>query len=154
MDETLRQIGELLLGSIPTIIFFLLLYAFYTFLVHKPLTQVLSERHARTQGAVENARREVAAAEARTAQYEQRLKEARFDLFKKLEARRAEAARAREAVVQEARNRAQARIEQAKARMENEKQAARENLAGDAERLASEIIRSVLEPALAEVGSR
>jgi F-type H+-transporting ATPase subunit b len=154
MDETLKQIGELLLGSIPTIIFFLLLYGLYTILVHKPLARVLAERYARTGGAIEKARTDVAAAEARTAQYEQRLKEARLDLFKKLEARRAEAARARDAAVAEAKTRAQGRIQEARAAIEQEKLSAKENLAGEVDRLAAEIIRTVLEPAFAEVGSR
>ena len=77
MDETLRQLGGLLLGSVPTIIMLLVLYAIYTLVVHKPLSKVLAERRARTEGAIEKARAAVAAAEARTAEYEQRLREAR-----------------------------------------------------------------------------
>src|SRR6202030_4366362 len=69
MDETLRQIGELLLGSIPTIIFFLLLYGLYVALVYKPMGKILAERRARTEGAIEKARADVATAEARTAEY-------------------------------------------------------------------------------------
>ena len=68
MDETFRQISELLLGSIPTIIFFLLLFGLYTVLVHKPLVRVLAERRARTQGAIEKARADIALAEKRTAE--------------------------------------------------------------------------------------
>ena len=67
MDETLRQVGELLLGAIPTIVFVTLLYAAYKMLVHKPLTRVLEERRSRTEGAIEKARADIAAAEARTA---------------------------------------------------------------------------------------
>jgi F-type H+-transporting ATPase subunit b len=148
MDETLRQIGELLLGSIPTIIFFLVLYALYTFIVHKPLVRVLAERHARTQGAIEKARADVASAEARTAEYEQRLREARLTVFKSQEARRAKASQLRAAAVAEAQKDARQRIEQARAEIEREKQAAMGSLEGDASRLASEIIRTVLEPAL------
>src|SRR6266576_2268195 len=99
MDETLRQIGGLLLGAIPTIIFFLLLYGFYTALVHKPLGRVLAERHARTQGAIEKARADAQSAEARTTEYEQRLRDARIAIFKAQEARRAKAAQARAAAV-------------------------------------------------------
>src|SRR5215469_14254801 len=99
MDETLRQVGELLLGSIPTIILMVLLYVAYKFIVHKPLTAVLEERHSRTEGAVEKARADVAAAEARTAEYEQRLREARAAVFKAQEARRQAALQARSAAV-------------------------------------------------------
>ncbi len=89
MDETFRQISELLLGSIPTIIFFLLLYGLYTVLVHKPLMRVLAERRARTQGAIEKARADIALAERRTAEYEQKLRDARIAILKAQEARRA-----------------------------------------------------------------
>src|SRR5262249_11416458 len=115
MDETLKQIGGLLLGSIPTIIFFLLLFGFYTVLIHKPLTRMLSERRASTQGAIEKARADVQSAEARTAEYEQKLRDARLALFKSQEARRAQAAQARAATVSQARERAQAHIERSRA---------------------------------------
>jgi F-type H+-transporting ATPase subunit b len=154
MDETLRQIGGLLLGSIPTVIFFLLLYGLYTVLVHKPLARVLAERHARTQGAIEKARADVQSAEARTAEYEQRLRDARVALFKAQEARRAQAAQARAAAIAEARSKAQAQVEQGRAAIENQKRVAKQSLEGEAGRLASEIIRSVLEPTLAQAGGR
>jgi F-type H+-transporting ATPase subunit b len=76
MEDTLRQLGELLLGSIPTIIIMVLLWSAYSILVYKPLTNVLAERRNKTEGAVEKARADIAAAEARTAEYEQRLREA------------------------------------------------------------------------------
>src|SRR5262245_47673997 len=125
MDETLRQIGGLLLGAIPTIICFLLLFGFYTLLVHKPLIRVLAERHARTQGAIEKARADIQSAEARTAEYEQKLREARLALFKAQEARRAKASQARAAVIAQAREHAQAQIEQARADIERDKIAAK-----------------------------
>lgn len=151
MEETLTQIGRLLLGSVPTIVIFLLLYGLYTVLVHKPLTRVLAERRARTQGAIEKARADVASAEARTTEYEQRLREARLALFKAQEARRAQASQARAAVVAEARKRAQGQVDQARTAIETEKAQAKTVLEAESGRLASEIIRTVLEPALARV---
>ena len=50
-------------------------------MVHNPLRQVLAKRHALTEGAVEQARKEIANAEARTAEYEQKLREARASDF-------------------------------------------------------------------------
>jgi F-type H+-transporting ATPase subunit b len=150
MDDTLRQIGELLLGSVPTVIFFLLVFGLYTVLVHKPLMRVLAERHARTQGAIQKARQDVSMAEARTEEYEQRLREARVALFKAQEARRAKASQARAAAVAAARDEAQERVEQARLSIEKDKNAAKMTLEGEAGRLASEIIRTVLEPAIAQ----
>jgi F-type H+-transporting ATPase subunit b len=150
MDETLRQIGELLLGSVPTIIFFVLLYGFYTVLVHKPLTRVLAERYARTQGAIEKARADAAAAAARTEEYEHRLRDARVALFKYQESRRAQASQKRGEAVSQARDQAKVQVEQARAALDQDKLAAKNSLEGEAGRLASEIIRTVLEPGLAQ----
>jgi F-type H+-transporting ATPase subunit b len=156
MDETLRQLGELLLGSVPTIIFFLILFVLYIVLVQKPLARVLSERHARTQGAIEKARADIATAEAQTAEYEHRLRDARLRLFKAQEAKRETAAQARAEAVAAARTKAQAQVEEARAGIEREKKTAMTSLESEAGRLASEIIRTVLEPALtpAQAGGR
>src|SRR5690348_10330734 len=95
MDQTLRQLGELLLASIPTAMMLGLLTALYLVLVHKPLVRILAERRSRTEGAMEKARADVAAAEARTADYEQRLREARAAVFRSQEQRRQQALQAR-----------------------------------------------------------
>jgi len=147
MDETLRQIGELLLGSVPTIIFFLVLYGLYVALVHKPLSRILAERYSRTQGAIEKSRADITLAESRTAEYEHKLRDARLALFKAVEARRARAAQARAEAIAEARKRAQTQIEQARMAIEADKKAAMKTLEAEAGSLAKEIIRTILEPA-------
>jgi len=149
MNQTLRQVGELLLGSIPTIIFMVLLYGLYSALVHKPLTKVLAERRSRTEGAVEKARADIAAAEARTAEYEQRLREARMAVFKAQESRRQQALKTRADAVVQARSQAHAQVEQARAIMEKDKLAVQESLRAESGRLAAEIMRIVLQPGTA-----
>src|SRR5882724_4925167 len=147
MDETLRQLGGLLLGSVPTVVMLLMLYAIYEAVVHKPLARVLAERRAKTEGAIEKARADIAQAEARTAEYEQRLREARMTVFKSQEARRQQALQVRAAAVAEARTRAQAQVEQARAAIEQDKVVAKTGLEAESGRLATAIIRTVLEPA-------
>ncbi len=147
MDETLRQLGRLLLGAVPTVILLALLYALYTTMVHKPLRRVLEERRSKTEGAVEKSRADIAAAEARTAEYEQRLREARAAVFRAQEARRQAALQARAQAVVEARARAQAQVQAAKADIEKDRVAAQAGLEGQAAMLAQEIVRRVLEPA-------
>src|SRR5277367_3138808 len=146
MDETLRQVGELLLGSIPTIIFVVLLYGLYSMLVHKPLVKVLAERRGKTEGAIEKARADIAAAEARTAEYEQRLREARMTVFKNQEALRQQALQARASALAEARSKAQGQVELARADIEKDKVAAQAGLQAESGKLAAEIIRIVLQP--------
>jgi F-type H+-transporting ATPase subunit b len=147
MEEILGQLGGLLLGSVPTIIFVVLLFGIYTAVVHKPLMKVLEERHNRTEGAIEKARADIAQAEARTAEYEQRLREARMTVFKRQEAQRQVALQARAAAVAKARTQAQSQVEAARVAIEQDKAAAQSGLEAESGKLAAAIIRTVLQPA-------
>jgi F-type H+-transporting ATPase subunit b len=146
MEETLRQLGDLLLGAIPTVILFLILLAAYRALVHTPLARLLAERRRRTEGALEKARADIAAAEARTAEYEHSLREARTAILKAQEGRRAQMLQAGAAAVAEARAVAGNQIKQAKAALAQEATASRESLQAEAERLAAEIVDCLLRP--------
>ena len=156
MEQTHRQLGELLLGAVPTVILLGTLFVLYTLLVHRPLTAVLAERRSRTQGALEKARADIAAAEARTSDYEQRLREARLKVFKNQEARRQLAMQSRAEAVNQARSRTQQQVKQARAALEQDKQRALGNLQAEAGRLANQIVRTVLRPVAAPslVGGR
>ena len=147
MDQTLQQLGELLLGAVPTVIMLMLLYALYTLIVHKPLQSVLEERHNKTEGAIEKSKADIAAAEARTSEYEQRLREARAAVFRAEDAKRHAAMQARAKAVAEARNGAQAQVQAAKADIEKDRLAAEQGLQAEAAALAREIVRRVLQPA-------
>ena len=147
MDPLLRQVGDLLLGAVPTAVLFLLLYALYTALVGKPMKHALEQRRERTEGAVLKARADISAAEAKTEEYENRLREARLAVFKAQDERRQAAQKARAAAVAEARERAQQQIREARAAMEADMAEARQSLESEADRLATEIIRTVLKPA-------
>ena len=147
MDQTLQQLGELLLGAVPTVILLALLYALYTAIVHKPLQRVLAERRSKTEGAVERSRADIAAAEARTTEYEQKLREARAAVFHAQEARRQAVLQARTNALNEARTKAQAQVQAAKGDIENDRAAAELGLPAEATALAQEIVRRVLQPA-------
>ena len=150
--DTLRQLGELLLTSIPTIVFLLIVWGAYSAIVQKKLDQVLAERHARTEGAIEQAQKEIATAEARTAEYEQRLREARSTIFKSLEARRRQMMEKRNAALVQAHQQAQEMIKQARAVLEKDVAETRATLQRQADVLATQIVETVLRPAAAAGG--
>ncbi len=147
MDTTLQQVGQLLLDSIPTVVMLLLLYAIYQNLVRKPMNRVLVERRERTEGAIARARADVASAEERTQEYEQKLREARLAVFKAQEARRQQAQQMRAQALTEARQRAQQQIREARLAIEQDMAEARAGLQTETQHLASEIIRTILKPA-------
>jgi F-type H+-transporting ATPase subunit b len=147
MEETLRQVGELLRGAIPTVVLLSLLFWIYRGMVHKPLTRVLGERRSKTEGAIERARTDVGAAESRTSEYEQRLREAKLAIFRRQEERRHQAQEARSAAVQEARSKARGQLDEARAAIEKDVQAAKKGLQDQSQRLADEVIRVILQSA-------
>ena len=144
MDEILRQLGELALGAVPTIIIFLFLWACYRIIVHKPLTRVLGQRESKTTGAVKKAQADIAAAEQKTAEYEQRIREARLSVYKAQESRRQQVLEARAKAVAEARQSAHRMVQGARADLEKEAAAARTKLQAEGSSLAAEILRIIL----------
>jgi F-type H+-transporting ATPase subunit b len=115
-------------------------------ILHKPLEAVLAERRKRTQGAIEQARADIGVAAQRANEYETRLREARLAVFKALDTRRKQAVEVRAAAVAQARARAQEQIAQAKAQVEQESSAARATLQADSDRIATQIIATILQP--------
>jgi F-type H+-transporting ATPase subunit b len=111
---------------------------------------VLEERRSKTEGAIEKSHADIAAAEARTSEYEQRLREARATVFRTQEARRKAAVDARATAIAEARHKAQQQVQAAKDALQKDSEAAQAGLQGEVQALASEIMRRVLEPAGAQ----
>jgi F-type H+-transporting ATPase subunit b len=144
MNETLHQLGGLLLGSVPTIFLFLVLVILYRLLVYGPLMQVLSERRARTEGAIEQANAATAAAAAKTQEYEAQLRAARSKIFQARQQKLQQWTLERDRAVAEAHEAAQRQLEEAKAGLKAQGKAAQRTLEGSIDELAAEILRAIL----------
>ncbi len=153
MDEILHQLGDLLLGSIPTMVLFLLTLLLYRLLVYGPLTRVLAERRARTTGAVAKAHAAIAAADAKAQEYEAKLRAARAEIFRAREARVQGWNRERENILEETRHAGQERVRVARARIEAEAEEARKGIDAAADRLANDILKAILPREADLVGS-
>jgi F-type H+-transporting ATPase subunit b len=152
MEETLRQLGELLVSSVPTIISLLVVWGAYQVIVYRRLQQVLKQRHAMTEGAIQQAQAEIASAEARTAEYEQKVREARAHIYKTQEANRRQVLEQRSAALAQARKQAEDMVKSARAATAQDVSSAKAGLQKQAEALADEIIESILKPAAAAGG--
>jgi F-type H+-transporting ATPase subunit b len=144
MQEIMQQLGELLLNSLPTLILFILLVLAYQFLVQGPLSRTLKERRARTSGAMEEADKAAAAAEAKTADYANRLRQARAEVFRAREQRLQQWAHERDSVLDAARKAAVQRVLEARLALESEATAARTVIMAGADQLAEQVVRAVL----------
>src|SRR6516225_5758994 len=144
MDEIIQQVGALLLGAIPTCLLFIVLVLCYQFLGQKPLSRTLDERRARTEGAIEEAHRAIAKAEARAAEYANKLRQARAEIFKIREQRIKQWNVERDAALDSARKAAGLKVSQAKADLETEAGNARQAIQASAADLAGQAVRAVL----------
>ena len=144
MQDILNQLGELVLGSVPTVIFFLLLLAAYAVLVRRPMEKVLADRHGRTGGAMDEAKAAIASAESKTAEYESRLRDARAEIFAVRAARQKAANDARDKVLAETRTAAQHRISVAREAVERSGADARTQIEAGAASLTQSVLAAIL----------
>jgi len=144
MQEIIQQLGTLFLGSVPTVLLFIVMVLAYQFLVQGPLSATLKERRARTEGAVEDAHKAIAEAEAKAAEYAAKLRQARAEVYKVREQRVKQWNAEREAAVEAARKAAGVKVSQAKAELESEAANARMSIQASVGDLASQIVRAVL----------
>jgi F-type H+-transporting ATPase subunit b len=142
--EILHQLGGLVLGSVPTMVFFLLLVAAYGPLVRKPLDKTLAERRARTTGAVERARSAISAAEAEATVYEEKLRAARSEMMAARERKVQQWQAERDLAVKSARDAAQARVNAARQEIEGMSAGARKQIEESTAQLSEQILRAVL----------
>lgn len=144
MDQILQQVGDFLLGSVPTALLFIVVVLAYQFLIQAPLSRTLRERHARTEGAVEEAHKAIARAEERAAEYATRLRHARAEIYKAREQRVKQWNAERDAHLDDARKAAGTKVREAKSQMDGEAEKARQVLQVSAGELASRIAQAVL----------
>ena len=145
MDETLRQLGGILLRAIPTFILVVLLHFYLKFVFFKPLQKLLRERYDASEGARLLAEQSLAEAEKKAAAYEAALRTARNETYKEMEQLRRQLQDDRAASVREARARAEAAVAEAKAALHAETEAMKKSLDADSEALANRIADKILQ---------
>jgi len=149
MDVIFKQLGDLLVGSVPTAIIFILLVLAYRFLLYGPLTRTLAERRERTQGALERASVAIAAADAKAQEYEAKLRAARAEIFKHREQLMQQWNAERDRALASARLAAQERVRAAESTLKAQAVDARKQIEGSTEQLASQILRAILPAGMA-----
>ncbi len=149
--ELLNKLGGLLLGSVPTMVFFIVLVIAYGLLVRRPLDAVLRERLKRTSGAVEQARGAISAAEAETAVFEDKLRSAKREIAEARDKRMKQWAAEREQVLNEARTATQDKVKTARQGIEGNAASARQGIEALSGELSAQILKAVLPAGVSEV---
>lgn len=140
----MQSLLDLVVASVPTILLFLVTLAAYRFLVHTPLTKILRERYAKTRGAIESAEAAVAAAEKKTAEYEEKLRLARAEVFREIHERLERVHLESEVAIAQTHAAAQEKTATARIAIEERMQAARLELDGLVGELSAEILKRIL----------
>lgn len=144
MQDIFQQLQGFFIGAVPTSLLFIVLVLAYQFLVQGPLMATLTERRARTEGAVEAAHKAIEKADARAAEYDAKLRQARAEIFRAREERIKLWSAERDAALDAARKAAGARVGQSKAELEQEVEKARTLLHASVSELASQVVHAVL----------
>ncbi|WP_260704500.1 F0F1 ATP synthase subunit B family protein [Edaphobacter flagellatus] len=144
MDVILKQLGELVLGAVPTMVLFILLVIAYGVLVRRPLVHALADRRARTVGAVEQAKGAIAAAEAETSAYEEKLRKAKAEIFEARERKLKQWNDERDAALEQARQASQEKVRAAKQGIDQSVSDARAHIESSSADLSSRVLSAVL----------
>jgi F-type H+-transporting ATPase subunit b len=153
MQDIVRQLGELFLQAVPTVLIILLFYFILRAIFFKPLLRVMAERDARTVGAQKAAELAEAAAVEKTKQYQDALKQARAQVYAEQEAERKKLLDERTALIKTARTAAMAQVAAAKERVTSEVDTARREIDATVGQLSAEIARRILQSPLRPGGS-
>jgi len=145
MQEIVRQLGELFLQAVPTVLIILLFYFILRVTFFQPLMKVMAERNARTAGAQKATEAAQAAAAEKTKEYEDALKQARARVYAEQEAERKKLLDERAKVVKDARAAAASQVAAAKERVAGEFTAARREIETTVSQLSAEIARRILQ---------
>ena len=143
----LTDVGAILLRAIPTFILVIFLFFYLRSMFFGPLEKVLAQRRAATDGARQQAKHSLEAAEAKVAQYEAQLRAARTEVFTKVDAERKQWSDQQAAQVAVAREKALALVREARVQIAKDAADARASLATQAEALAAQITASLLKGA-------
>jgi F-type H+-transporting ATPase subunit b len=145
MEATLHALGEILVQAIPTFFLVLLLFLYLRSMFFKPLERVLAERSEATEGARKKASEALDHAQAKAAAYEEKIREARNDLYREQEEVRRKWREDQIAQVAAARQSADAAVKEAKAQITADANQAKATLAGNSQSLADQITNAILQ---------
>ncbi len=144
MDETLKDLADLLVESVPTIIFFLFLVWYLRRVYFRPIAKILEERRQSTAGVRDLAQRALEAADQKQSEFERALQLARAQIHEDNEKLRRQWAHEQTETIAKARADLDAQIENAKQDLAHESDVVKSQLDSEVERLSDSIVNSLL----------
>lgn len=143
--DILHQLGELFLEAAPTVVLVFLFYLFTRWSFFKPIQKAMNERAALIEGARTEATQFEAEAKQELDTYNQRLGDARRQIFSEQEQARNSVLEERARLLKAMRARTQEEVAAAKQRIAVEFATAQRELESQVPELATQIARSIVE---------
>jgi len=144
MEQTLQSLGGILLKSIPTIVFLIILHFYLKAMLFGPLGRILKQRRALTEGARKVAEDSLAAATRKADEYDVKLREARGVVYKEQEEMRKRWLEEQANEIAQARTRMEASVKTAREALAADAAAAQASLKDASSALADQIAETVL----------
>jgi F-type H+-transporting ATPase subunit b len=144
MDATINALGRLLIQALPTFFIVLLLHFYLKQMFFRPLARILAERDEATQGARAKAAEALERAAAMTAGYEEQIRAARNEIYRDQEEQRKKWRDQQSAQIAEARRAADETVADAKLHLDAQAEQAKRSLAGETQTLADRITQAIL----------
>lgn len=144
MEQTLQALGEIMQKAVPTVLLLILLHFYLKGMLFGPLNKILKQRAELNEGARKAANDSLASAERKAAEYDEKLRDARAEVYRQQEETRrgwlsdqaAQAAATKEQLA--------ATVRQAREQIAADTTTARQSLAETSSSLADEITATVL----------
>jgi F0F1-type ATP synthase membrane subunit b/b' len=144
MEQTLHDLGQLLLKAIPTVFLLLVVHFYLKRMFFGPMADVLAKRRAATDGLRESAEATRARAAEQLASIEAQLGKARDAIYQEQEEARRGWIGDQDSQVDTARQQAHELIHQSDQLLDAEAVGAKSQLAGTADELADQIAQTLL----------
>jgi F0F1-type ATP synthase membrane subunit b/b' len=144
MEATLHALGRIVLYGLPTSFLVILLCIYLKIMYFKPFQQMLAARWEATEGARKAAEESLARANAKAAEFDAALQQARQEIYSGQEQYLKKLRDQQAAEAEAARQAAEARLKEAREQLAAEAATARAGLQAQADRLASQIADAIL----------
>jgi len=144
MQELLRQLGQLFLQAIPTVVIVFLFYLFMRPVFFKPILHAMNERKRRTEGARAEAETLLAQTREKAMLRQEELKKARMAIYAEHESARQAILADRTRQLTERRTEAQQEVRAAKTRLAAQAAETRVHLEAQSPDLAAKIVDNIL----------
>jgi len=144
MEQTFQALENILLKAIPTAILLLVLYFYLKAMLFAPLVKILKQREELTKGARKAAEQSLAKAEAKATEYENKLRDAKGEVYRDQEETRKKWLAEQAAQLAQAKANAEASINTAREGIAQEVTTARQGLSETSAAIADQIANTIL----------